>query len=247
MNGIAAQLRLATGDLVGAARTLIRRPLAWLLVILIWTLVNLGLAIIPVIGTLAITLLTPVFWGGILQNVPAYREGHSPRPGHLFEAFQDGTQRGRLLAVGAWTLGFFLIVLMLALLLGAIIAPFAEETDPPPLVLGLTGLDWALLLGVVIQGLVVGWFSLALFLALPLVVFQESEAIPALRGASASAMHNLLYLSPILMLFGAYLLADCCLALIPFFLSVPLIILFQERAFRTLEPESDDPDPEAAP
>lgn len=86
------------------------------------------------------------------------------------------------------------------------------------------------------------WLYLAFFLGLPLIIFEGSEPIPALRGGGITATHQLAFLSPVLLVmlgFGGGLARNLI-----FFLALPPLILFQYRAYRVLQPQPDYPDPD---
>lgn len=244
-------LARALPELGRSLGSVIRQPMGWLPVVAMGTGLHFGLSLIPVLGPLALTLLFPVLLGGLLQRAPAYLAGEPPAPAHLFAAFRDPDLKKRLLGVGGWSLAFGLFLLAVSLVLMALLALPALAAEGPAAAGGqpgmTLGLGLAMGLQFLVQFLLVSWFGLALFLGMPLVVFEGSEPIPALRGGARAARRRLPFLLPLLLFFagvfawdstGALFFHSLALALI-----TPVLILFQFRAYQLLGPAADPPDP----
>lgn len=239
-----AGLRQGLGELARALRTIARHPGAWLLLLATWSLINAGIGLIPLAGLFLLSLVGPLFIGGVLQHMPAYLDGSRPRLDHLFGAFRASRLRSRLLAVGGWSIAFGFFMLALSLVLGMMLAMILGFEEGGPLWLGWSAFDWGMGVLIGLQFLLVTWFSLALFLGIPLVVFEGSEPIPALRGGVATGLRNLGFLIPVPVATAAAQFGSswlCCLLLA---LTAPVLVVFQFLAYRTLAPVPDDPDPE---
>src|SRR5204862_3621405 len=65
-------------------------PGAWIVILIVYVLISIGLAIIPVVGNLAHLILTPVFIGGVMLGCQALARGEPLSVAHLFEGFQSG-------------------------------------------------------------------------------------------------------------------------------------------------------------
>src|SRR5437667_186121 len=65
-------------------------PGAWIVILVVYVLISIGLAIIPVVGNLAHLVLTPVFIGGVMLGCHALARGEPLSIGHLFGGFQGG-------------------------------------------------------------------------------------------------------------------------------------------------------------
>src|SRR2546425_3509494 len=70
----------------------------WLLIMLILIVIHVCGAFIPVVGSLALQILFPVFSGGLMLGCPAPDRGNPLRVGHLFGRFRQRT--GPLVVVG---------------------------------------------------------------------------------------------------------------------------------------------------
>lgn len=95
--------------------------LAWLLVSIILLVTSSVLQFLPVIGTIAVFLLMPVFLGGLMLSIDANHEGKPLEVAGLFEAFH-GPATGELIKVGLATL---LLNMLVALLTLAFVVAFA--------------------------------------------------------------------------------------------------------------------------
>src|SRR6188472_4244475 len=65
-------------------------PAVWIGIFVVFVVVSIALVLVPIIGSLAHTLLTPVFAGGVMLGCHALARGEPLRVGHLFEGFQGG-------------------------------------------------------------------------------------------------------------------------------------------------------------
>ncbi len=104
-----------------------------------WTFVGIFLLIvvlqivanfIPIIGALAMTLLSPVLVGGFLLGCEAVRRGERLEVGHLFAGFQRHT--AKLVGLGALSLAFGIVaaIVMIAIV-GASFLPMMQQRPRP--------------------------------------------------------------------------------------------------------------------
>ena len=84
-------------------------PLPWLGILVVFVVLSIGLTMIPVVGSLASTVLTPVFAGGVMLGCQALAEGRPLTIGHLFEGFQ-GRRFAPLLTLGLVLLAVFFVI-----------------------------------------------------------------------------------------------------------------------------------------
>src|SRR2546429_6887416 len=94
-------------------------PGAWIVILVVYVLISIGLAIIPVVGNLAHLVLTPVFIGGVMLGCHALARGEPLSVAHLFEGFKGG-RFGPLIVLGLMLLAIvivFGIVMFFGLLL----------------------------------------------------------------------------------------------------------------------------------
>src|SRR5512142_90111 len=98
-------------------------PWAWLGIFVVFVLLSIGLMLIPLVGSLAHTVLTPVFAGGVMLGCHALARGRPLTIAHLFDGFQGG-RFAPLVTLGlVWLALLFVIaivmVAMVFLTLGA--------------------------------------------------------------------------------------------------------------------------------
>src|SRR5438477_7155452 len=83
-------------------------PGAWIVILIVYVLISIGLAIIPVVGHLAHLVLTPVFIGGVMLGCHALARGEPLSVAHLFEGFRNG-RFGPLAILGLLLLAIFIV------------------------------------------------------------------------------------------------------------------------------------------
>lgn len=157
-----------------------------LLVIVLWIVVN----FIPLIGPFALSLFFPVIAAGFLLGCDAVRRGESLEVGHLFAGFKH--QTGKLVALGAISIGASIVfVLIMFLILGTSFFPMLAGTEQPaPEDVGpfLTNLLLAMLVVLAISIP----FAMAMWFAVPLVVFNQLDIGEALKTSFFACLKNML-------------------------------------------------------
>src|SRR5580765_7969595 len=68
-------------------RLFVAAPGVWVAITVVFVILMLMIAFIPLLGTVATTLLTPVFAGGVLLGCRALDRGGQLTIGHLFASF----------------------------------------------------------------------------------------------------------------------------------------------------------------
>src|SRR6202165_3932103 len=154
----------------------------WLLIMIILICLHVVGAFIPVVGSLAMQILFPVFTGGLMLGCRAIDRGNPLTVGHLFGGFSQRT--GPLIAVGLIYTG--LAILILLLVTGMMIAVFGVA------ILGmLTGAADSSQTGVALGSVVVAVLLGILFfllLLLPLIMaIWFDPALIILGGLSPGA------------------------------------------------------------
>jgi hypothetical protein len=183
------------------------------------------LALIPVIGHLAASLLAPVIVGGWLLSMRKSESGDRSEFADLFACFTDNEKLTPLLIIGACILVASLVIGLVtaALGMGALMggAGSALLGSSVGVAAGMVGSLLAILVAAIL-GAVVGaamWFAPAL------VVFQKIAPIEALKASINATLQNLM---PFLV-FGVIYLIAAALATLLFglgwILLVPLSML----------------------
>lgn len=199
-----------------AWRIFLAAPLIWILILVIYVCISIVLVLIPVIGSLAHTILTPVFAGGMMLGCHALARGEPLEIGHLFVGFKDG-RFGPLAVLG-------LIMLALAIILGVLVVAAAFVTigmsglgalldyDSPRALATIAGagIGIAFLMLIGLLGGMLIW--MALWFAPALVAIEGREPVAAIKASFEACMGNLL---PFL-IYGLVYIGLAIVASIPF-------------------------------
>ena len=192
--------RLPAGDGIAwwgeSWRIFCAAPSTWLGILALFVILSIALVLVPIVGSLIHTVLTPVFAGGAMLGCHALARGEPLRVGHLFEGFQ-GNRFMPLSVLGLiWLALIFVVAIVMVatifLTLGA--SGLAAIMD-----FGTANLDYSALASAGVSLGVVGLIALALMLlvamaywfAPALVVLNGEAPIAALRKSFAASMHNI--------------------------------------------------------
>jgi len=185
-------------------------PGIWMLVIFVFALVWL-VGFVPVVGSIALTLLMPVFVGGIMSGCQSLDEGSGRRFDHLFEGFR--TRFGTLVAVGALSLAASVasvaIGVLIALMMGTGVGMFGAMTTGSVEASPAMGL--ALVLVLLIGMALMIPIAAAVWFAPALVVLQNLGAVEALKASFTGCLRNMV---PFL-IYGIVLLIPAIVATVP--------------------------------
>ena len=177
-------------------RLFVAAPGPWIAITVIFVVLMMMIAFIPLLGTVANTLLTPVFAGGVLLGCRALDRGGELTVGHLFASFSD--RLGPLIIVGVlYLVGSFVIVALVVVCLIATvgIGGFSALLTGDPFEAGfamlttlgigaLFALLFGLLLGVPL--LMAYWYAPAL------VVFRNDEPLAAMKTSFNACLVNMM-------------------------------------------------------
>jgi hypothetical protein len=193
-------------------------------------LVQIVAQLIPLIGPLAVSLFSPVLIGGFALGCDAVRQGRPIEVGHLFAGFQR--HAGKLIGLGAISLTFGIVAAIVMILIVGV--PFMQMmlggAEPAPEDV-LSMLLPMLLAVLVIMALSIP-LTMAMLFATPLIVFNDSDLLPALRTSFVACLKNIL---PFLVWSVAILVLGF-LAAIPLFLGwfllAPIMMVSLYLAYR---------------
>jgi len=157
----------------------------------LWLLISM-LAVVPILGQLAIMLITPMLTAGAIVAVSQVSAGRRPAPGLLFAAWGRRDLRTRLLALGVFGIvGAILAMMAVSAWLANQVsidqiqaaqqspdamAGLLEQVTPGPLLLVAAGIAAVVMA--------------ALYFAIPLVLFHRIGAIAALTASLRSVGAN---------------------------------------------------------
>ena len=193
-----------------------KAPGIWIIIVLIFMAISVVLSLIPVVGALAYTLLSPVLVGGMLYGAAALERGENLTIAHLFRGFQDQERMGPLVVLGLiGVAGYVAIVLVIVAFVGSglIMGAVMDSSGaivPPEAMGGLfAGAGLIVLLIIAVIGVLI---ATALFYGTPLVMLAGQNAWPAAQDSVAACWINVLPL----LVFGLVYMVLAVVAAIPF-------------------------------
>lgn len=232
-------------------------PGMWIVLTLIWILVNIALQTVPVVGPLVAWVIAPALAGGLLLAATDARAGRELDLASLFRPVVDPATRNPILVLGAMYLAANLGVIVLgvlALVAGAGTALMHQpgagvpldpmQFDParldPSTLLTMGGV--ALLVGLVVTALLLLVVVLFYF-AIPLVTFERMDPTRAVGIGTPALLRNW---APLTVL-GLLYLPLAVLATLPLMLGwlilVPMTFGMWLASYRDVFPAVADPGP----
>lgn len=164
-------------------------PLAGLAAL--WLLVSM-IAVIPIIGQLAMMLITPLLTAGAIAAFAQVSAGRRPAPTVLFAAWGRPQLRKRLLALGAFgVLGSVLALLAMSSWLGSQVTPEqiqAAQQSPEAMADMLEQISFGPML--IVAVLILAAVMSAMYFAIPLVMFQDVGTAGALTTSLRAVVAN---------------------------------------------------------
>ena len=170
-----------------------RSPGMWVAIVLLYLVVTVLVSVVPYVGDLGASLLTPVFVGGMMIGCRALDRGEPLRISHLFEGFQ-AAHFVQLIIIGALNVALTLVFKLVsgAGLLGTeALERLALAQDP---MAGLAGTALAmsatalLVLLLVLVALTV--FAMLNWFAPALVALRGMRAIEAMKVSFVACLKN---------------------------------------------------------
>lgn len=172
----------------------------WIALVLVAFVIFFVLALIPIVGSLATFVLTPVFAAGVLVGSRAVDEGRELEIGHLFAGFKQ--KFAQLATVGAIYLGSAIVIaLVVGLATGASIFTMMSlsgaEASPAAALSVLLAL--LIMLALLLPVVMAVWFAPAL------VLFHDKNAVDAMKESFSGCLRNVvpfLVYGIVIMVFG---------------------------------------------
>ena len=189
-------------------------PGVWILILIVYVVISIVLSYVPVIGSVAHLVLTPIFAGGAMLGCHALARGEPLSLGHLFEGFKE-RRFGQLAIVGlillAMWIVFFLIAMAGVFLTFGIsgVTALAAQQDPYAAV-GALGVSFFALVTVLL--VLSTLITMAYWFAPALVVLNGEEPVAAMRHSFAACWRNV----GAFLVYGLIFIALAVLASIPF-------------------------------
>jgi uncharacterized membrane protein len=169
----------------------------WLLIIILLVILNMVLAVAPLIGHVIGQLLFPIFAGGLMLGCRAVDRGEPLTVGHLFAGF--GTRTGPLFIVGliytAVAVGIALVVFgLLLMIFGAAIVSqlwhLQDMQDPWTLAAMFGSMLLAICIGLLVFLLLYLPLVMAVWFAPALVVLRGVAPLEAMRLSFSGCLRN---------------------------------------------------------
>jgi uncharacterized membrane protein len=206
--------------LVAGWQLFLQAPAPWIVMAIIYLAIGMVLSLIPFIGTLANTLITPALMGGMVYGAAMLSQEGRLEIVHLFWAFQDQRRLGPMLTLGALLAGALVIMILLVVGVagGALLSSghLAGMNDNRMISL-LFGMGAFALLLILLVMLVI---TMALFYAVPLVMLAGREPWQSLQDSVVVCFANFLPLS----VFGLVYIVLAVLATLPLGLGFLVLI-----------------------
>lgn len=190
-----------------------KNPGIWIVLGLILLVGSIILAFIPFVGSLALSLIMPVFAAGMLYGASQLEEGKTLEVGHLFEGFKQSDKTGSLVAIGGINLGatILMMIIMFVMIGGSLMMGAAMGGSRGGAGAGLgIGFFLAILVLIALNILV----AMALFYAVPLIMFKGAKVGDAIKASFNACVTNFI---PLVVFFLIYVLI-AIVASLPLFL-----------------------------
>lgn len=207
-------------------------PLMWIVMMVVLFIVAIVMAFIPIVGSLAWQILTPVIAGGLVLGCWSLENGGELEIEHLIAGFKRNFVP--LLLVGVmYFVGALVILLVFAMFVGMSLLPALMMGNSDAL-----GAIGAMSGGLVVATLAVTVLSVllgaAVWLAPALVIMHDVAPVAAMTASFKAVFRNFLGA----LVFGIVMLVLAIIAVIPFGLGMlvwfPLLIGASYRAYRQI-------------
>jgi uncharacterized membrane protein len=178
-------------------------PGPWLLIVVVLLVLNVLLALIPVVGQIATPVLYPVFAGGLMLGCRAIDRGQPLTINHLFAGFAERT--GPLLTLGVLYFAIFIVITLavagiLLVIFGAAVLSFGAAVlsstfqlqDPFSASAAVGGILIAILVGVLLFMLLALPLFMAMWFAPALVALRGLEPWAAMKASFVGCLRNIL-------------------------------------------------------
>jgi uncharacterized membrane protein len=183
-----------------------KQPGMWIALVVVLFVILFVLALIPLLGSLAMVLLMPVFVGGLMIGAQALQRGSPLELGHLFAGFK--TQTGNLVVLGALGLGGAIIAMLPMIFIVGVGAFFGATRGDAA---GMAAMGGSFLIGWLITMALSILLYMALWFAPALVALRGVAPVAAVQRSFFGCLRNIV---PFL-IYGIIMLVLSILATLP--------------------------------
>lgn len=215
-----------------------KAPLMWIIFLVLFFLVHVGLGMVPWIGTLIGTIISPILMGGMALGCRSLETGGDLELEHLLAGFRRNT--GPLVAVGLmYLVGELVLLSVFAMFAGMGLLTAVLSGDEAAILSSLSsGLLFLALGGLVTLALAIPLVA-AYWFAPVLAMLHDMPAIPAMKESLFACLRNWL---PMLV-YGLVMLLLLVVAVIPLGLGLlvwaPLMFATIYTSYRSVFTEAD--------
>lgn len=205
----------------------------WFIMFLVFIGIAIVLSFIPFIGSLALSLITPVLMAGFMYSAAQLEQGNTIEIGSLFQGFKDKERMNKLLILGALSLlaSILLMLIIFALVGGSAMMNIDESTgtiNPESMMTG--GMIFSFLL-IALAGLLI---AMAFLFATPLVMLDKLSPVDSIKASFSACLKNIL---PLLVFSIIYILLAIAAAIplgLGFLILIPVSILAMYCGYRSI-------------
>lgn len=207
-------------------RMFARDPLLWIALLLIFFVIMIALSAVPLIGGLAVPLISPVLMAGLMFAAAESENGRAVDIGQLFTGFSDSSKLNPLLAVGAISLGANIAIMLVVLVsvgdpLISVMSAAAKGVQTVNPFLLVSGGAWiTMLVGFLIALTLELLLMMGMVYAPALVMLENVEPIDAVKSSFMASLVNWLPL----LIFSLVYLVFAVIATIPFLLGYIVLV-----------------------
>lgn len=215
-----------------------KNPGIWIVFFILLLVIAVVLAIIPIIGQLALALITPALYGGLIYAAHRCARDEKIDVGDMFQAFRDKEKLTPMLVLGAVMVAFQFILAMIAVMfLGGMAAMIGMNADPE---LASAGIGMGAIFVMLVVLAISLAFGMAYFFAVPLVMLRGVPPMEAMQNSLGACLRNI----PALFLYSILIFVAAIVAAIPlglgFFVLFPVIMGSWYSSFIDIYPASGE-------
>ena len=172
-----------------------QNPLAWIITLVVWVVLSVVLSLVPFIGSLVITLVSPVIRAGLMLGCAAQEHGGDFEISHLFAGFSSSV--GQLVLVGLlYLVGFIAIAFVMAMVGGGVMIGMlggmdAMQNSDPDALQSAMGVGSVVLVMLVAFGLSIP-LMMAYWFAPALIAMEGMSALAAMKMSFSGCLKNIL-------------------------------------------------------
>jgi uncharacterized membrane protein len=219
-----------------------KSPVIWIVNFILTTIACVILLNIPLLGYIALPLLVPILFGGLMLGCRSLEQGGSLEVGHLFAGFKTNTVQ--LLIVGLFVLVTHVIIgfvmkLVIIFAGGAALLAAIASGDITAAIMSLAAFMAVALVAMMVAMLLLVPVLMAVWFAPALVVLRNAQAFEALQ---ASFFANVKNIGPFLV-YSLIILVLSVLAFFPFLgfgwlILWPVMVASIYTGYRDIFPEA---------